>query len=66
MDKFPKYLTASSYSTYVHEKGSVFPVILPKLTNFKLGMKKFLPFLVIPSFTKSYYYRKVYLQQLLL
>ena len=27
--KFSKYLTTSSYSTYLHEKG--FPAILPKL-----------------------------------
>ena len=47
MDKFSKYLTVSSHSTYVHEKGSVFPVILPKLANFKLGTNKFLPFLLL-------------------
>ena len=40
-------MTASSYSTYLHEKGSVFPAILPKLTNFKLGTKKFLTFLFL-------------------
>ena len=27
-----KYLTASLYSTYLHEKGSVFPAILPRPT----------------------------------
>ena len=35
-------MTASSYSTYLHEKRSVFPAFLPKLTNFKLDTKKFL------------------------
>ena len=29
--KFSKYLTASSSSTYLYEKGSAFPAILPKL-----------------------------------
>ena len=32
MAKFSKYLTASSSSTYPHEKGPAFPAILPKLT----------------------------------
>ena len=32
--KFSKYLTASSSSTDLHEKGSAFPAILPKLRIF--------------------------------
>ena len=47
MHKFSKYLIASLYSNYVHVKGSVSPAILAKLTNFKLGTKKFLPFLLL-------------------
>ena len=45
--KFSKYLTASSSSTYLHEKGSPFPAILPNWQYCKLGTKKFLLFLLI-------------------
>ena len=40
-------MTASSSSTYLHEKGSPFPAILPNWQYCKLGTKKFLLFLLI-------------------
>ena len=70
--KFSKYLTASSYSTYLPEKGFLKMVLFflqsfPNGKNCKLGTKKFLPFLLTFFHQlKAYYHRNTCSERLLL
>ena len=66
MAKFSKYLTASSSSTYLHEKGSAFPAILPKLTIFLTSYEEISSFFIdVLSSAKAYNYKKACSKQLL-
>ena len=49
-------MTARSYSTYLPEKGSVFPAILPKLTILQTSHEQISSFFIdiLPS-AKAYY-----------
>ena len=58
--KFFKYLTASSYLNYLHEKGSVFSAILRKLRYEEISS------FFTDVFPTAYYYRKRYSERFLL
>ena len=56
--KFSKYLTSCSYSTYLHETVSIFPVIFSKLTILSIEYEEnfyfFVDILPSASFTGKY------------
>ena len=65
--KFSEYLTTSSSSTYLHEKGFAFPAILPKLLILQTRYEEISSFFTdILSSAKVYYNRKAYSDRLLL
>ena len=64
--KFSKYLTASSSSTYLHEKVLLFQPFSPNRLYCKLVTKKFLFLLTFFHQLEVYYYRKAHLERLLL
>ena len=60
-------MTDSSSSTDLHQKGSAFPAILPKLTILSTRYEEIYSFLLMLFFQlKAYYYRNVYSERLLL
>ena len=65
--KFSKYLTVSSSSAYLHEKGSAYPGILPKLTILRARYEEISSFFIDNfSSAKTNYYRKTYSELLVL